>query len=65
MGKTDLFAVYHKGVIMDVTTPEQAKTEAAGAAAVMALTCSCRYSSLRWRPEWRSDVVYLDAVSIL
>ena len=36
--KTDLFAVYHKGVIMDVTTPEQAKiAEAAGAVAVMAL----------------------------
>ena len=36
--KTDLFAVYHKGVIMDVTTPEPAKiAEAAGAVAVMAL----------------------------
>ncbi len=33
------------GVIMDVTTPEQAKiAEAAGACAVMALENSCRYS---------------------
>ena len=37
------------GVIMDVTTPEQAKiAEAAGACAVMAGTDSCGYPR-RWR----------------
>ena len=37
------------GVIMDVTTPEQAKiAQEAGACAVMALENSGRYQSSRW-----------------